>query len=59
MIAKDVFSNNEASSRHLSDYAIKLVAQRDSELKLLTQICILMLNFHCVTSASLTETFLV
>ena len=49
----------QRSSRHLSNYAIKLVAQRGSELKLSTQICRLMLNFHCVTPAALREKFLV
>ena len=35
------------------------MAQRGSELKFSIQICILMLNFHCVTPAALTEKFLV
>ena len=35
------------------------MAQRGSELKFSIQICILMLNFHCVTQAALTEKFLV
>ena len=35
-------------------YAIKLVAQRDSDLKVSTQICILMQNSRCVTLAALT-----
>ena len=35
------------------------MAQRGSDLKVSIQICILMLNFHCVTLAVLTEKFLV
>ena len=37
----------------LSSYSIKLAAQRDSELKVSTQICILMPNSHCVTPIAL------
>ena len=37
----------------LSSYSIKLAAQRDSELKVSTQICILMPNSHCATPIAL------
>ena len=38
-------------------YAIQLVAQRDSDLKVSTQIYILMQNSRCVTPAALTGNF--